>query len=165
MVGHSIRLIATHQTAGEQVWIQRATLRDLPALARLQRQCFGGQAYGLVTLAVLACWPSAELLVAQLGDALVGCAIGDVRGKQGRVLNLCVAPEVRRRGIGRTLLLALEQVLGAEQFTLMVEDKNTAAQALYQRLGYLPVGEVRHYYGRNRHGIVMQKRLGERASW
>mgnify|MGYP005854497621 FL=1 len=166
MAGHTIRLVATHDVAGNQVWIQRAALRDLPPLAQLQRRCFpDGQAYGLVTLLVLYCWPSVEILVARFGERLAGCVVGDAHRAQGRVLNLCVAPEFRRQGIGAALLSAIEQVLSAEQFTLMVEDKNTGAQELYRRSGYLPVSELRHYYGRNRHGILMQKRRGDRTSW
>lgn len=166
MAGYTIRLVATHEVAGAQVWIQRATVRDLPLLARLQRVCFpDGQAYGLMTLLVLYWWPSVEILVARAGDELVGCVVGDVHRSQGRILNLCVAPSFRRQGIGAALLDAVEHVLGAEIFTLMVEDKNHGAQELYRRAGYLPVSELRHYYGRNRHGILMQKRRAGRLSW
>jgi len=52
----------------------------------------------------------------------------------------------------------VEEVLPTPHLTLMVEDKNLGAQALYRQLGYLPVGDLRHYYGRNRHGILMEKR-------
>lgn len=166
MAGHTVRLITTHDVAGRQVWIQRATLRDLLPVTRLQRRCFpDGQAYGLVTLLVLYLWPGVEILVARVGERLAGCVVGDVQRSQGRVLNLCVAPEFRRQGIGSTLLSAVEHVLAAEQYTLMVEDKNLGAQELYRRSGYLPVSELRHYYGRNRHGVLMQKRQNDRMSW
>jgi ribosomal-protein-alanine N-acetyltransferase len=42
----------------------------------------------------------------------------------------------------------------------MVEDKNVGAQELYRRSGYLAVGDLRNYYGKNCHGILMQKRRG-----
>jgi ribosomal-protein-alanine N-acetyltransferase len=106
-----------------------------------------------------------RLLVARVGDELVGCIVGDQRNRHARVLNLCVRPDWRRRGVGSVLLAALERECDAELYTLMVEDKNTPAQALYRRFGYVPVAEVRHYYGRNRHGVLMQKRRGERSSW
>jgi ribosomal protein S18 acetylase RimI-like enzyme len=40
---------------------------------------------------------------------------------------------------------------------LMVEAENTAAQALYRRVGYRVVGTAADYYGRGRAGIWMQK--------
>jgi hypothetical protein len=39
-----------------------------------------------------------------------------------------------------------------------VEDKNLAAQALSRQHGFLSAGDMRDYYGRNRHGVLMQKR-------
>ena len=39
----------------------------------------------------------------------------------------------------------------------MVEESNTAAQALYRKEGYKPVGTSRDYYGRGQDGIWMQK--------
>ncbi len=150
---------ADHDAARPGVSVERATWRDLIALWGLQRRCFSGsQAYGLVTLAVLHAWPRALILVARAGDGLAGCVVGDVSAGQARILNLCVDPAHRRRGIGTRLLAAAEAALDAEVVTLMVEDKNTGAQELYRRAGYLPVSDLRHYYGKNRHGILMQMR-------
>src|SRR6185437_675909 len=92
-----------------------------------------------------------------MGDRIVGCVVGDSDGGQARVLNLCVDPEYRRQGIASSLLIMIENILGAPYVTLMVEDKNLGAQALYRLHGYLPVSDLRNYYGRNRHGILMQK--------
>ncbi len=58
------------------------------------------------------------------------------------------------------LLAAAEDLLDANDIALMVEDKNIGAQELYRRSGYLAVGDLRNYYGKNRHGILMQKRRG-----
>ncbi len=166
MAGHTIRLVTVERVAGRELWVQPANLRDLLPLARLQRACFDRrQAYSLLTLVLLWFWPGVRILVARIGDDVAGCVVGDVRRRHARVLNLCVSPVWRQRGIGSILLAALERELDADLYTLMVEDKNTPAQALYRRFGYVPIAEVRHYYGRNRHGVLMQKRRGERASW
>jgi len=142
-----------------RVELRRASLRDIAALQTLQRRCFAeSQAYGVVTLFVLHFWPRAQILVAWTGDRMAGAVVGDISGGQARILNLCVDPDFRRRGIGATLLGTAEAVLGMRDVTLMVEDKNLGAQELYRRGGYLAVSELRNYYGRNRHGILMQKR-------
>nr|BAL55193.1 GCN5-related N-acetyltransferase [uncultured prokaryote] len=166
MAGHTVRLVAIQRIAGRDLWVLPATFRDLWALARLQRACFERrQAYSFFAFLVLWMWPGVRVLVARVGDELVGSIVGDRRGRHARVLNLCVSPAWRRRGIGTVLLAALERELAADLYTLMVEDKNAPAFALYRRFGYVPVAEIRHYYGRNRHGVLMQKRRGEHASW
>ena len=144
------------------IQFRSATLRDVVLLRGLQRRCFSGsQAYGLATLMVLYFWPRSQILVACAGDYIVACVAGDTDGVQARVLNLCVDPNFRRRGLGSTLLRSIEGRLDAPYVTLMVEDKNLGAQALYRLHGYLPVSDLRNYYGRNRHGILMQKHISQ----
>ncbi len=150
-----------HSPTEAGVVVRHARLRDLAELGELQRSCFRpGQAYGLITLLVLHLWPRAQMLVARCGGRIAGCVVGDVTRDQGRILNLCVDPDFRRQGIGAMLLATAEDLLDADDIALMVEDKNIGAQELYRRSGYLAVGDLRNYYGKNRHGILMQKRRG-----
>lgn len=159
MAGRVADIVGVIGSGASRVELRRATLRDLWQLELLQRRCFpDSQAYGIATLFVLYLWPRAHILVAWMGDRVAGCIVGDVAGERARILNLCVDPDFRRRGIGHALLDAAEHVLGASDVTLMVEDKNTGAQELYRRSGYLAVSDLRNYYGKNRHGILMQKR-------
>jgi ribosomal-protein-alanine N-acetyltransferase len=148
--------------ATDTLEIHRAQFGELPALARLQRRGFAhDRGYGLATCLLLWCARGPELLVAR--DAvgqLVGMVIVDrKRGRtpHGRILNLCVAPEQRRRGYGGALLAAAERAAPAERYVLMVDQKNEPAIALYQSRGYLIVGQEPNYYGRRRHGLLMQK--------
>ena len=142
-----------------QIVITPSRPGDLMGLRKLQRRCFqSGQAFGLVTLAVFQLWPWAKVLLAKQGEEIVGCVIGDIQKDQARVLNICVDPAYRRRGLGSALLNTIEDLLDHDNMTLMVEDKNFAAQELYRQHGYLTAGDLRDYYGRNRHGVLMQKR-------
>ena len=59
--------------------------------------------------------------------------------------NLAVAPEWRRRGVGRQLVLECEVVASAWGFSemlLKVEARNEEAQGLYLKLGYDVAGEA-----------------------
>ena len=133
-------------------------MRELLAVARLHRRCFRPSlAYRLSTLIALFVWPRARFLVVRAGSEIVGCAVGDTQGGQTRVITICVDPDWRRRGIASGLLGELEARLTTGNVILMVEAGNTAAQTLYRRSGYLPVGESHNYYGRGLHGIWMQK--------
>lgn len=145
--------------AQDEIVITPATSGDLMGLRNLQRRCFeGDQSYGLVTLLVFYLWPRATVLIARRNEDIIGCVIGDVQKAQARVLNICVDPDYRRIGLGSSLLTTIEQILDHDNMTLMVEDKNLTAQALYRSHGYRSAGDLRDYYGRNRHGVLMQKR-------
>ena len=68
---------------------------------------------------------------------------------EAQLLNLTVAAEVRRLGIGRALLrrfLADARGRGAAQCFLEVRVSNVAAVALYEAEGFLPVARRVGYY-------------------
>jgi [ribosomal protein S18]-alanine N-acetyltransferase len=147
--------------AGAVLEIGPVHLRDLRAVARLQRRAFRPRlAYGFLTLLLLWALPHVRFLVArhEKDGRIVGCAIGDRQDGQARVINLAVDPAARRQGIGRLLLLALEGALDRGDLLLMVEEENLPARALYEAAGYAQVGVARDYYGRGQHGLWMQKK-------
>ncbi len=64
-------------------------------------------------------------------------------------MNLAVAPEYRREGLGRRLLEAGLEALrgrGVYQVHLEVRQGNKAAQLLYRHQGFQPVGRRAGYY-------------------
>jgi ribosomal-protein-alanine N-acetyltransferase len=135
-----------------------AHLRELPAIARLQRRAFPPRlAYRLGTLAILWTLPWVRLLAARRGGRVVGCIIGDRVLEGTRVINLAVDPDARRRGVGTALLAAIERALPGGDMTLMVQVENTGAQALYRSVGYVVEAESANYYGPGRAGIRMRK--------
>jgi len=157
VAGRLLNARAIPHSSDTRIHFRPALLRDVLLLQGLQRRCFAGsQAYGLVTLLVLYFWSRSHIIIACVGESVVGCAVGDTDHGQTRVLNLCVDPDYRRLGIATVLLTSIENHFGDRFVTLMVEDKNVGAQALYRLHGYLPVSDLRNYYGRNRHGILMQ---------
>ena len=139
--------------------VEMVRFRDLRAVAELQRRCFRTLlAYRLSTLIRLWFWPGAVFLVARVGPGIVGCVIGDMQAGRARVINICVDPVARRRGVGAQLLRAIEDALPEGDVVLMVEDKNASAQRLYTRAGFEPVGRSRGYYGSGQDGVWMLKR-------
>ncbi|MFI5005875.1 MAG: ribosomal protein S18-alanine N-acetyltransferase [Solirubrobacterales bacterium] len=76
------------------------------------------------------------------------CAYQVVAGEM-HLLNLAVAPDLRREGLGGILLrLAMEQGArrGAERVYLEVRRSNRAAQGLYERFGFVTTSVRRDYY-------------------
>ncbi len=141
--------------------IEAARLSDLPSLARVQKRAFPPRlAYTLPTLLLLRALPWVRILVARRGDEVVGCIIGDRVIEGGRVINLAVAPDARRLGVGTALMRAIEEALPEGDMILMVQSENSAARALYLGLGYVDDAEHLSYYGPGRPGIRMRKGRG-----
>jgi [ribosomal protein S18]-alanine N-acetyltransferase len=78
------------------------------------------------------------------------------------ILNVAVAPDRRRQGIGATLLrLVLDEARssGAARCLLEVRRSNTSALALYASLGFSPFNERRAYYPDGEDAIELDLRL------
>ncbi|HKE24318.1 MAG TPA: GNAT family N-acetyltransferase [Bryobacteraceae bacterium] len=66
---------------------------------------------------------------------------------RGEVKKLLVHPDLRRRGIARALMLALEEVARCEGRSLLTLDTRAGdhAEPLYRSLGYLSAGTIPRY--------------------
>lgn len=74
------------------------------------------------------------------------------------LLNLAVAPELRGRGLGRTLATAVVEharEVAARFVTLEVAIGNDVARTLYQRLGFVERERRRDYYAPGIDAVVM----------
>ena len=83
--------------------------------------------------------PASTVLAALDGERVVGTAMVGHDGHRGWVYYLAVATDVRRRGVGRALMLAAEDWLREREIpalNLMVRSENTEALGFYDRLGY-----------------------------
>lgn len=96
-------------------------------------------------------------LTNELSFWLVWVESGNVLGYVGSqtvlgetdMMNIAVAPEARRRGIARKLILSLVQSLkeqGSHCLTLEVRASNAPAIALYTSLGFAEIGRRKNYY-------------------
>lgn len=88
----------------------------------------------------LGCWD---------GDRLIAMACGWLVVDELQVTLVAVHPQHRRRGLGTTVLEALLCAAagrGATGATLEVDRANSAARALYARLGFRTAGVRRGYY-------------------
>lgn len=89
------------------------------------------------------CW------VCVLGERLVGYGLISVAAGECHVLNLCIEPSMRGKGLGRHLmnhLLGLARQHKAEMVFLEVRPSNKEAIALYESMGFNEMGRRRRYY-------------------
>ena len=107
--------------------------------------------------------PLALWLVAEADGVVLGYVGSQLCFEDADILNVCVAPAARRRGVAAALMAELEQRLlprGAEQITLEVRASNEAALRLYEKLGYRQAGLRKHYYEKPREdALILQKTL------
>lgn len=82
-------------------------------------------------------------------DGVVGYVVLWTVGSGAQLGNLAVAPEARRRGVGRRLVrTALEtaRLSGADRVVLEVRESNRAAISLYHGIGFQFLGRREDYY-------------------
>ncbi len=87
--------------------------------------------------------------VVEAGEQMAGYGIMSLGAGEAHVLNLCVHPQLRRRGLARGLLAHLldrARAAGMHEAYLEVRPSNTIAARLYRSLGFEQVGIRRGYY-------------------
>ena len=81
---------------------------------------------------------------------------------EGSVTNIAVLPKFRRRGTGEALtraLLAAAQELALDRLLLEVRVSNAPAIALYEKLGFSPLGVRPGFYEAPREDALIMQRV------
>lgn len=88
-------------------------------------------------------------MVGEVDGCLAGyCVMSDGAG-EAHILNLCVANEFQRRGLGKYLLVTMldeARALDVENVFLEVRPSNYPAITLYEQLGFNEIGTRKDYY-------------------
>lgn len=87
--------------------------------------------------------------VIEAATGIVGYGILSIGAGESHVLNLCIHPRHRRRGLGRALLrflMAKARASRVDCVLLEVRPSNEAAIRLYRSLGFNEVGLRKGYY-------------------
>ena len=142
--------------------IRNAAEADLGALEELEKACFSLP------------WTREQLrselpderhefltAVSEGGEVLGYIGIMTVLD-EGYISNVAVAPEARRRGIGRALVREMLRRAGERRLsfvTLEVRAHNKSAIALYSKEGFRPVGLRRDYYERPKEDALLMTRF------
>jgi ribosomal-protein-alanine N-acetyltransferase len=143
--------------------IEPMRLRDLPDILRIEKLSFTTPWSKNAFLSELLENDRAFYLVARIGEQAVGYVGVWLVAGEGHITNVAVHPGFRQRGIGRQLMLAIEQLAKerrAQRMTLEVRRSNAVAQGLYRQLGYVGAGYRRGYYrDNNEDALIMWKEL------
>jgi ribosomal-protein-alanine N-acetyltransferase len=88
-------------------------------------------------------------LIAEVGAEMVGYAVLMPGVDDAELLNISIAPERKREGLGMELLeevLDIARGLGLQRVLLEVRPSNGPALALYRKGGFREMGRRRGYY-------------------
>ncbi len=122
---------------------------DVAAVAALERQVFGDPWSRRSFEELLGLEHIRGFVLGDERGGLAGYAVCSCIADEGEVLNVAVAPTLRRRGLGKVLLEACLDWLaerGARVAYLEVRRSTAAAIAMYTRRGFETVGVRRGYY-------------------
>lgn len=137
------------------------TPEDVPFISRLEEQTFSMPWSADSFLRMIEKEDTDYFVAEEEGRLLGGCGLLLIAG-EGNITNVVVAPEERRRGVATGLLACLMEAgekAGLHAYTLEVRISNTAAIALYEKLGFVSEGiRPRFYEKPTEDALIMWKR-------
>jgi ribosomal-protein-alanine acetyltransferase len=148
------------------VRLRPATPEDVPALAALEAELFGADAWSAETVQSEVDGPGRDAVVAVDGDRLLGYAVIMGAGDLADLQRIAVHPDHQRQGIARALLdevLAHAAGHGADRMLLEVSTANAAALAFYAAAGFVEIDRRRRYYRDGTDAVVMRRPLRRAA--
>ncbi|MDR2459357.1 MAG: GNAT family N-acetyltransferase [Deltaproteobacteria bacterium] len=127
--------------------LRKAIFKDLKKILHVQQLAFLSEAQSLGDFSIS---PLTQTLESVAEDFLQneiivaidasGKVIGSIRGKrkeEGTLISrLSVAPKCQKNGIGKSLIVAMEELLPSWRYYLFTSSKNYPALELYNKLGY-----------------------------
>ena len=152
--------------------ISRMTEHDLLEVVEIEEACglspWGWDAYhaelgqGSAAVMLVARTDGGE--IAEQRRTLAGYIVARVVADELHVNNVAVRPQLRRHGIGATLLNAVMvkgAAMGANSAWLEVRASNQVAQKLYERCGFQVAGRRRDYYHQPvEDALIMNVKIG-----
>ena len=129
-------------------------------IAELEKLCFSDP-WSLKSVSSELNNPLSLWLVAEDNGTVAGYVGSQSVLGEADMMNIAVAPDFRRRGIGRQLVKRLISALndrGTHVLLLEVRASNEAAISLYEELGFVQVGRRPNYYLHPREdALIMRK--------
>ena len=138
---------------------------DVAAVAEILRQSPEAVFWPEASVKEVLEWKGALAIASETDGKLCGFLIARQAGDEAEILNLAVAPENRRAGMGTALLSAAIESLrarGVGRVFLEVRESNAGAIAFYAKHGFSKSGRREDYYRDPRESaILMQRTLSQ----
>lgn len=148
--------------------IRTPSLSEIQAVFDVEKDVFGSIIYpAFFFRQAFDLWGDLFLVTGNDGGPLDGYVVGApcTEPEVMWILSLAVREAARRRGIGRSLVVAELDAMkrrGATSARLTVHPENGAV-ALYKGLGFKIIDEEEHYFGANERRLVLEASLRPRG--
>lgn len=142
--------------------LRPATPGDAAAVAALDEELFGGEAWSLPSVVAELSGESRFGVVAVSGGDVVGYAVTMRSDDVVDLQRIGVHPSLRRQGLAHRLLeAALDRARadGAHRMLLEVSALNGSAIAFYAREGFVEIDRRRRYYRDGSDALVLRRDL------
>jgi ribosomal-protein-alanine N-acetyltransferase len=123
------------------------TAEDIPAIMAIEKQAYPFPWTEGIFRDCLRVGYGCRVL--EQGGKILAYGVISIAAGESHVLNICVRPELRRRGLGHLMLEYLmdeASCSGAETMLLEVRVSNKAAIHMYQQAGFNEIGQRPSYY-------------------
>lgn len=139
--------------------VRPATTADLDAVAALEEETFGADAWSRSAVLEEITGPARQVLVSvDDGGTVCGYVVVGGVGEVADLHRVVVCPSRRRSGVAGALLDAVD-VTAYARMLLEVRADNEAALAFYRRRGFVEVARRSNYYADGAPTVVMQLSL------
>ncbi len=141
--------------------VRSAVPADLEAVARLETDCLGADAWseGLVAEGITGALPTVAYLVAEADGEVVGHAVASMAGDIAELQRIAVAQDRRRAGVASALLAGVVAAAGtteADRLLLEVRADNRGAIAFYAGQGFVEIDRRERYYADGASALVLR---------
>ena len=137
-------------------------MTDADSIAFVEEECFSTP-WSRKSIADSISHAPWHLFVADLDGKIVGYGGVYLILDEGQISNIAVLGSYRSKGIGRAILDAIIDLCEKEEcarITLELRKSNSAARALYEKCGFVEVGERPNFYSNpTENAILMDKGL------
>lgn len=144
--------------------IRAAGRDDVDAIARLEAECLGADAWspGLVEQGVLGDLPTLHYVVAEVDRTVVGYAVASIVADLAELQRIAVTESHRRTGVATELLGSIvtrARAGHADGLLLEVRETNAGALAFYAGHGFVEIDRRPRYYRDGATAVVMRRDL------
>jgi ribosomal-protein-alanine N-acetyltransferase len=142
--------------------IRFARIDDFAEILKIEKLCFGDNAYDDFTIKNLLISENTITLVATVNSKIVGYAAAIYHSADAKLCTIDVHPDYQRKGIGSALLDKIEILLknkNIRMIDLEVSVHNRSAIAFYKKANYEITNRIKKYYQNGSDAFVMQKWL------
>ena len=135
--------------------------KDIEAIAEIEKQSFSDPWTAEMLKDALR-FPVYHTFLAEEDGQICGYGCLIVLFEDAELANVAVAPDFRKKGVGKLLMESMHEkakALGAERMLLEVRVSNQPAIGLYEKYGYSRYGKREKYYADGEDAYLMTKTL------